>query len=153
MARTMPFGTFNFLVNLNSPGVDPAAPLGGFAEVSGLNAELVIAEYRNGNEKENHVRKIVGMNKSGDVTCKRGVVDSQDLWNWIDQTRTIGSNARRQVVITMLDEAGQAVQKWTLLNVVPLKYTGPTLQGKGGTDVAMEELVLSVEKIVFGENA
>jgi hypothetical protein len=37
------------------------------------------------------------------------------------------------------------VQKWVLQGCKPMKYTGPTLAGKGGTDVAMEELVLSVE--------
>jgi hypothetical protein len=39
------------------------------------------------------------------------------------------------------------VQRWTLHNAMPLKYTGPTLAGKGGGDVAMEELVLSVEEL------
>ena len=28
-----------------------------------------------------------------------------------------------------------------------MKYTGPTLAGKGGGDVAMEELVLSIEAL------
>ena len=43
------------------------------------------------------------------------------------------------------DESGKAMQQWKLRNVVPMKYTGPTLAGKGGGDVAMEELVLSAE--------
>jgi phage tail-like protein len=147
MARTFPYGAFNFLVNLNSPGVTPDAPLGGFSEVSGLNTEMTVAEYRNGNEKENHVRKIPGIHKVGDVTLKRGVVNSKDLWDWIRETRTQGPLAKRQVVITLLDEAANPVQTWKLAGVVPLKYTGPTLQAKGGTDAAMEELVLSAEGI------
>jgi hypothetical protein len=32
---------------------------------------------------------------------------------------------------------------------MPMKWTGPTLTAKGGGDVAMEELVLSVEKIEY----
>ena len=32
---------------------------------------------------------------------------------------------------------------------MPMKWTGPTLAAKGGADVAMEELVLSAEKIEF----
>jgi hypothetical protein len=32
---------------------------------------------------------------------------------------------------------------------MPIKWTGPTLAAKGGADVAMEELVLSAEKIEF----
>jgi phage tail-like protein len=48
-------------------------------------------------------------------------------------------------VITLRDEAANPVQSWKLRNVVPMKYTGPTLAGKGGGEVAMEELVLSAE--------
>jgi phage tail-like protein len=144
--RTTPFGAFNFLVNLNGP-VGEDQPLGGFSDVSGLNTEMTIAEYRNGNDKPNHVRKVPGVHKVGDVTLKRGIVNSSDLWAWITQTRTQGVGAKRTVVITLLNEGGAPVQKWTLGGVVPMKYTGPTLAAKGGGDVAMEELVLSSESL------
>jgi phage tail-like protein len=144
--RTTPYGAFNFLVNLNGPrGEDQI--LGGFSDVSGLSTEITIAEYRNGNDKPNHVRKVPGIYKTGDVTLKRGIVDSTDLWAWITQTREQGIAARRTVVITLRDEMGTSVQKWTLTGVVPMKYTGPTLAAKGGGDVAMEELVLSSESL------
>jgi phage tail-like protein len=60
-------------------------------------------------------------------------------------TRTIGVGAQRDVLITLRDESGNPVQQWKLRNVVPMKYTGPTLAGKGGGEVAMEELVLAAE--------
>ena len=144
--RTTPYGAFNFLVNLNGP-VGEEQPLGGFSDVSGLNTEITVAEYRNGNDKENHVRKVPGIHKVGDVTLKRGLVNSKDIWDWISATRTTGYAAKRAVVITLRDEAGTPVQKWKLGGVLPLKYTGPTLAAKGGGDVAMEELVLSSESI------
>ena len=65
----------------------------------------------------------------------------------LDQTRP-ARTARppsASVTITLRDEAGQPVQTWKLHGVIPLKWTGPTLAAKGGGDVAMEELVLSVE--------
>ncbi len=144
--RITPYGAFNFLVNLNGP-VAPDEPLGGFSDVSGLGTELTVAEYRNGNDPENHVRKVPGVHKVGDVTLKRGIVSSADLWAWIDQARREGPLAQRNVVITLRDEAGRDVQSWTLRGVIPLKYTGPTLAAKGGGDVAMEELVLSAEAL------
>jgi phage tail-like protein len=144
MPRSTPYGSFNFAVNLNSPGIDPESELGGFSDVSGLTTETVIAEYRNGNFRENHVKKIPLMHKVGDVTLKRGVVDSNEFFAWIKQTREEGHKARRNVTVTLRDETGVPVRVWKLQNVVPLKYTGPTLAGKGG-DVAMEELVLSAE--------
>lgn len=151
MERTAPYSNYNFLVNLNGPHA-PTDPLGGFSEVSGLGTELTVAEYRNGNDVEMHVRKVPGLHKTSDVTLKRGVVNSKDLWEWIRDARTQSVNAQRQVVITMNDEAGQQVQAWTLRGCVPLKYTGPSFAGKGGGDVAMEELTLSCEGIVLDPN-
>ena len=144
--RTTPYGAFNFLVNLNGP-IGEDQPLGGFSDVSGLGTEITIAEYRNGNERPTHVRKVPGIHKVSDVTLKRGIVNSRDLWEWITQTRNEGIAGKRTVVITLRDEAGNPVQKWTLGNVIPMKYTGPTLAAKGGGDVAMEELVLSSESL------
>jgi phage tail-like protein len=144
--RTTPYGAFNFLVNLNG-SIGEDQPLGGFSDVSGLGTEITIAEYRHGNDRVNHVRKVPGVHKVSDVTLKRGIVNSTDLWEWITQSQVQSVGAKRTVVITLRDEAGNPVQKWTLGGVVPMKYTGPTLAAKGGGDVAMEELVLSSESL------
>jgi phage tail-like protein len=145
--RQSPYSAFNFLVEFN--GQDISA---GFSEVTGLSAEITMAEYRNGNDKENHVRKIPNISKVGDGTLKRGIIKSKDLWDWINLTRREGWTAQRNVIITLMDEANEnPVQRWTLQNTVPIKYTGPSLNAKGGSDVAMEELVLSAEGIVYSE--
>jgi phage tail-like protein len=135
-------------VDLKGPH-SPEKPLGGFSDVSGLGTELTVAEYRNGNDREMHVRKVTGLHKSSDVTFKRGVVKSSDLWVWIGQVRLAGVAAQRQIVVTLNNESGEKVQSWTLTGCVPLKYTGPTLAAKGGGDVAMEELVVSCEGITL----
>jgi len=138
--RPTPYGSFNFTVDL---GGGVAA---GFSDVSGLVTEMTVAEYRNGSDPENHVRKIPGIHKVGDVTLKRGLVGARDLFDWINQTRTEGYKAKRNVTIHLMDEARDGPKvTWKLQGAMPLKYTGPTLTGKGGGDVAMEELVLSCE--------
>ena len=142
--RTAPYGAFNYVVNFDGGEI-----FGGFSDVSGIGTELTIAEYRNGNEKENHVRKIAGVHKVSDVTLKRGIVNSKSLWEWIKEARTAGPAAQKTVTITLLDEAQTPVQAWVLRGVVPMKYPGPTLAGKGGGDVAMEELTLSAEGLVI----
>ena len=146
-SRTAPYPAYNYTVSfVNLDGVPkPDDLLGGFSDVSGLSTEIHISEYRNGNESESAVRKVPGSYKVGDVTLKRGVVNTIPMFNWHLQTRKYGIAAQRDVVITMQDESGSPVQKWTLRRAVPMKYTGPTLAGKGGGEVAMEELVLSAE--------
>ena len=137
--RTSPYGAFNFTVEVQ--GIE----LGGFSDVSGLGTELTVAEYRNGNERENHVRKVAGLHKVSDVTLKRGIINSATLWEWVEEARVAGPAAQKSVVITLQNESHEAVQSWVLRGVIPLRYTGPTLAGKGGGDVAMEEIVLSAE--------
>jgi len=139
--RTHPYGAFNFLVT-----IDGADTLGGFSDVSGLSTEIAIAEYREGTDKPNHVRKVAGLHKMGDVTLKRGVIDSTQMWHWITEARNTGVAAQKNVVVNLLDEARNPVQRWLLRGVIPMKYSGPTLAAKGG-EVAMEELVLSCEAL------
>jgi phage tail-like protein len=142
--RTTPYAAFNFTVNFNSKE-DPEKEAGGFSEVSGLSTEMVMAEYRVGSAKENFVHRLpAGMQKTGDVTLKRGIVDSRELFEWIKAIREVGYSAKRDIIITLRDENLKPVRTWTLRSVAPAKYTGPTLNAKGG-DVAMEELVLNVE--------
>lgn len=146
--RTVPFTAFNFVVSFNGQPLDS---FGGFSDVSGLMSELTIAEYRAGDDPENHVRKIAGTHKVGDVTLKRGLINSQDVWAWITAARDQGPTAKKSVVIRLLDEKRTPVQTWTLQGALPLKWTGPTLAAKGGGEVAMEELVLSCEGLYYGE--
>jgi phage tail-like protein len=146
--RDDPYGAFNFLVDVGNG--DTESVRAGFQEVSGLNVEITQAEYRNGNEKVNHVRKISGMYKVGDVTFKRGLIGALDLWEWLDQTRRGDQAAMRSVTIMLQDEAHDGpVMTWRLTRARPLRYTAPSLNGKGGTDVPVEELVVSGEDLVI----
>lgn len=145
--RLSPYSAFNFLVEINGENISA-----GFSEISGIGAEITLAEYREGTDKQNHVRKIPNMNKVSDVTLKRGIIKSKDLWDWVDLIRTKGWEGQRDVSITLMDESHEnAVSKWVLQRAIPIKYTGPSLNAKGGTDVAMEELVLSAEGITYSE--
>lgn len=145
--RDTPYSAFNYLVELESGQGETIE--GGFSEVSGLNAEVTVAEYRAGNAKVNYVSKVLGLSKTGDVTLKRGVIGVQNLYDWLDKVRTGKvAEAKRDVGIKLRSEDRQStVVTWKLRQAMPIKWTGPTLTAKGGTDVAMEELVLSVESI------
>ena len=141
--RDTPYGAYNFLVEL-SDGSTSTDPIGGFSDVSGIGTEITLMEYRQGNYKENHVSKVPGLYKASDVTLKRGIMGLTNFWDWVKATRT-NPQLTRSIYITLNDEVGTPVMKWWLVNARPMKWTGPTLAGKGGSDVAMEELVISAE--------
>ena len=143
--RERPYVQFNFLVDLGTGTTD--GPEAGFQEISGIGMEVTVAEYRNGNSKENSVMKVTGLNKSIDVTLKRGVIGSLSLYNWLNQIRNGDQNAMRNVVIHLQNEDHtQIVQTWKLMRARIIKHTSGPLNAKG-TDVAMEELVLAYERL------
>jgi phage tail-like protein len=148
--RDNPYGAFNYIVALGGTQGDGSegSIVGGFSDVSGLGVEVSHSEYRNGNEKFNTVRKVPNTHKNDDVTLKRGLVGSDDLFVWLKTARD-GTADPRSVVITLLDEARNTVATFKLRNTQPKKWAGPTLAAKGGGEVAMEELHLVHEGIEY----
>jgi phage tail-like protein len=143
--RERPYVQFNFLVYLGDG--NEQSPAGGFQELSNVGMEVTVAEYRNGNAKENSVQKITGMNKATDVTMKRGVIGSLNLYQWLDAIRNGDQNARKDVTVELWDEAHtQAVQTWRLKRALITKLVNGPFNAKG-TDVAMEELTLAYERL------
>jgi phage tail-like protein len=143
--RERPFAQFNFLVDLGTGNTD--GPEAGFQECSNVGMEVAVAEYRNGNERENSVRKLTLLNKATDVTLKRGVIGSDNLYTWLDAIRNGDANALRTVRIQLMSEDRQTVvQTWSLLRARIIKYVSGPFNAKG-TDVAMEELTLAYERM------
>ena len=143
--RERPYVQFNFLVDLGTGNTD--GPEAGFQECSGIGMEVTVSEYRTGNAKENSVMKITGMNKATDVTLKRGVIGSLNLYTWLNQIRNGDQSAYRTVVIQLQNEDHtNVVLEWKLLRARIIKHTSGPLNAKG-TDVAMEELVLAYERL------
>jgi phage tail-like protein len=139
-----PYGQMNFLVDI---GEGTAGAKAGFQEVSGLGMEVSVAEYRNGNSPTNNVIKVQAISKQTDVTLKRGVMGALNLYEWIDKVRNGDRNARKAVTIMLMTEDHSApVFTWRLLEARPAKYTTGPFSGKG-TDVAIEELVLTYERL------
>jgi phage tail-like protein len=143
--REKPYVQFNFLVDLGTGNTEGAEA--GFQECSNIGMEVTVAEYRTGNSKENSVRKITGLNKATDVTLKRGVIGSLNLYQWLNDIRNGNQNAERNVTVHLQNEDHTAiVQTWKLLRARIIKHVSGPMNAKG-TDVAMEELTLAYERL------
>ena len=140
-----PYVQFNFLVDI---GTGTADALGaGFEECSGIGMETTAAEYRDGDAKGSHVQKIKGLNKATDVTLKRGIIGSSGLYQWLQDTRNASPGALRDVVVRLQNEdRTKTVKSWRLIRARITKHTAGPMNAKG-TDVAMEELVLTYERL------
>lgn len=143
--REKPYVQFNFLVDLGTGNTEGAEA--GFQECSNIGMEVTVAEYRTGNSKENSVRKITGLNKATDVTLKRGVIGSLNLYKWLNEIRNGNQGAEKTVTIHLQNEDHTAiVQTWKLLRARIIKHVSGPMNAKG-TDVAMEELTLAYERL------
>jgi phage tail-like protein len=143
--RDRPYGQFNFLVDLGTGNTE--GPQAGFQEISGIGTEVTLAEYRTGNAKENSPIKITGLSKVSDVTLKRGVIGSLDLYALLNEIRNGGVNSLRNVTIKLQSEDHtEVVMTWKLLRARIVKHTSGPFNAKG-SDVAMEEMVLAYERL------
>ncbi|WP_199554582.1 phage tail protein [Sandaracinobacteroides hominis] len=136
--RNNPYAAFNFLVELDGMAI------GGFSEVSGLSHEIGVIEYREGGDRRNAVRKLPGLHKVGNITLKRGITGTLELYQWLKDVRD-GNVSRRNLSIQLLpeDKSGAAM-RWLLRDCFPVKLVHGPLNAKSN-EVAVEELVLAVE--------
>jgi len=143
--RDRPYAQFNFVVDLGTGATD--GPQAGFQECSEIGMSVDVIEYRNGNEKENGVRKLTGLARYPDVTFKRGIIGSLDLYQWLDEVRNGNQAAFRTVTVQLMSEDHASVaQVWKLLRARIIKHVSGPFNAKG-TDVAMEELTLAYERL------
>jgi phage tail-like protein len=119
-----------------------------FQEVSGLDIDTDIIEYRHGNSPVHSTIKMPGLMKYGDITLKKGVfaTDNQ-FFDWIVQIQ-LNTYERLTVVIKLLDENGTPRMTWTLKNAFPKQVT-PTDMNSKSSEVAVESIVFVCEGLTI----
>ena len=143
--RDRPYAQFNFLIDLGAGATD--GPQAGFQECSEIGMSVDVVEYRNGNEKENGVRKLTGLARYPDVILKRGIIGSLDLYAWLNDIRNGNQMAYRTVTVRLMNEDHTAVvQEWKLLRARIIKHVSGPFNARG-SDVGMEELTLAYERL------
>ena len=130
----------NFRFRLEIGGISEAH----FSEVSGFDISTDAIDYREGDDPT-HVRKLPGLNKFGNVTLKRGITDSMDLYNWYKDV-VAGKIQRQTVAIVVLDELGKDKARFQITEAWPIKYDPSDLNAKGN-EVFIELLELANEGI------
>jgi phage tail-like protein len=142
--RADPYAAYNFQVIVTNVSDDGAAVGGAFNEVTGLELERAPIEYRTGADDATP-RKMAGLIKYSNLSLKRGITGDPAFWNWI--VEALNGNIRRTAgSVILLDENRQEAMRWNFARAWPTKYTGPSL-GAGKNEIAMETLVLVVEKL------
>ena len=120
--------------------------VGAFRECTGLGSENEVVEYKASTQDGKYVmKKIPGRMKWNNITLKRGITDTIDMWKWrkLVEDGKVGE-ARRNGSIVMYDQSGGTTARWTFVNAWPSKLTGPSANA-ANNEVAIEELELTHE--------
>ena len=138
--RPDPYRNFNFRVEIDG------TQIAGFSECSGLDTEVAVIEYREGDDKAG-IRKLPGLAKFGDIVLKRGVGKSNELHNWLRNIIN-GVPDRRNGSVVLMDADRTEVSRWKFSNAWIRQIEGPTLNATGN-DVAIETIELVCEGLEF----
>lgn len=140
---TWPMPKFRFEVDLGTElkGV-------GFQEVSGMDVENQVIEYRKSNSPLFSTEKMPGLVKYGNVTMKRGIfVNDNIFWDWHAEIK-MNLIKRRTVLIKLLDESGNVTMQWQLDNAWPTKISSTDLKSEGN-EVAIDTLEIAHEQLTI----
>ncbi len=111
-----------------------------FTEASGLNIEMAVEEVEEGGNN-GFVHRLPGRCKIGNLTLKKGMTASTELFDWVMQVAQ-GKIEPRHVTITLFDLTGKTLRKWDLNNAYPIKWTGPQFRADDKA-IAIETLELA----------
>ncbi|MGI9552461.1 MAG: phage tail protein [Aurantibacter sp.] len=119
----------------------------GFSEVTGLDFETEIIEYRHGMEPDYTKTKQPGLTKYSNVTLKRGTFHGDnEYYEW---WKTIFSeDFRRDMTISLLDENHEPTVTWKLVRAWPAKIQSTDLKADGN-EVAIESMEVAHEGLII----
>lgn len=141
MAAEYPIVKFHFQVEWGGTKI-------GFTEVSGLDVESEVVEYREGASKEYSKIKMPGMQKYSNITLKRGTfATDNEYYEWW-KTVSLNKIERRDITISLLNEEHEPVVIWKVKNAWPSKVQSTDLKAEGN-EVAIETMEIVHEGLTI----
>jgi phage tail-like protein len=145
-----PLSAFNFAVEITVPGLSPHVCGGGFQECDGLELTMEPKVLREGGNNGT-VHRLTGPAGYGQVTLKRGVTSTLDLWTWFDRTiAEPGLRGDGEIVLLAPDRSERL--RFVLTRCLPVKLKAPALNARDGA-IAIEELGLVFEQLAVRPGA
>jgi phage tail-like protein len=120
----------------------------GFSEVSGLEVQTEVIEYREGSGPVHSSIKMPGLKKFSNITLKRGIVKGDnEFFQWWNSIK-LNTVERRDITISLLNENHEPVVNWKVVNAFPVKIKCSDLKASGN-EVAIETLEIANEGIII----
>ena len=133
MALEYPLPRFHYQVDWGGVKIS-------FTEVTGMDQQVEVIEYRHSDSKDFSKIKMPGMRKFSNITLKRGKFEGDfDYNNWLDSIANDRTGQRRDVVVRLMNEKHEPVAVWKAARCFPVKVTAPDLKSDAN-EVAIESM-------------
>ncbi len=139
-----PFTAFNFSIEISKEGEANRLCNAAFSDCDGLEMTMDVKTIREGGANGRSIR-LTGPLTYGQLTLKRGMTASSDLWDWFAAV-VIDPSIRASAEVVMLAPNGSERARFVLERCVPVKLKAPPLNAKDGA-VAIEELQIAYESV------
>ena len=138
MAQQYPLPRYHYQVDWGGVKIS-------FTEVTGMDQQVEVIEYRHSDSKDFSKIKMPGMRKFSNIILKRGKFEGDfDYNNWLDAIANDRTGARRDVVVRLMNEKHEPVAVWKAANCFPVKITAPDLKSDAN-EIAIETLEIAHE--------
>lgn len=144
-----PLPVYNYRVEIDGVAI-------AFSEVSGLAIAVETTTYKESPTASGKVGPNILYMPSQPtmttLTLKKGLVRGASLstlYSWINSTK-INQIQKKDIVISLMDEAGAAVITWKVMNAFPTKLDAPTFDANSN-DVAVESMTLTADTLIISE--
>jgi phage tail-like protein len=98
-------------------------------------------------------RKITGLNKTTDITLKRGVIGNSSFSKWVNRASTDPQNntqgSRKNLTLELHDADGQKIASWTLGNCHVSSFKPLASSDTKASNVAIASLVIKPESLAL----
>lgn len=142
-----PLTAFNFRVEIMLPGAAEPLCEAAFAECDGIELRFDVKTLREGGD--NGARRLLaGPASPGEVTLRRGMTTSFDLWDWctsVQRDPALRADAR---VVMVASDGTTEHARFLLRRCLPVRLKAPRLDAMAGV-VAVEEIVLACESLAL----
>ncbi|MEM8962009.1 MAG: phage tail protein [Acidobacteriota bacterium] len=144
-----PLPVYNYRVDIGETSV-------AFSEVSGLSISYETTVYKESPTADEKVGPEVmimpAQSQPPTVSLKKGVVKGVSvaaLYQWIMTTK-INQVEKKDIAVHLLNEAGEAVITWKVVDAFPIKLDAPSFTAESN-DVAIESMELMATSIQIAE--
>ncbi|GJM14978.1 MAG: phage tail protein [Thermodesulfobacteriota bacterium] len=143
MANNYPPAAFYFKAEFGLDGVQNNNS--SFQEVTGLNSESDVVEYREGGENS-YAHKLPISTKHSNLVLKRGIISDPKIIEWInnvflnDLSEPIKTT---DITVTLLNQEHEPAMRWKLSNAWPIKFEAAPFKAKSN------EMVIETIEFAF----